>query len=614
LEDIVLIALGTVATRDGKVDALLEKALRDPVAARRGAASAVLGRWAGAEPRAAVRTLLADPDPRVRALTARGLLGEHFGRADELVTAEDRGDLKAAGAADAAGLLAFFRQGTLNPEARKRVERFVQQLDSQRFAERQEATKQLIATGRPALSFLRPALTGANLDLTRRLEYCITEIEKESANVLRISAARLLARHRPPEAVKVLLDYVAFAEPAAVEEEVIACLAHLAVQEVEVPAALVAGLKSELPGCRAAAAVVLGRVGTKEHCDQIKPLLGDASALVRLRAAEGLLAAKDRGALPVLVALLGDGPAPLAVRAEELLRVLADRDAPTVRVGDAGADARKKAQAAWLAWHRDRGDQVDLTTGLREGQLGLFLVIETVNARGDKRLVAYSRGGKARWTMGDDVETKDAHWLPGNRVLIAYANKVVERDVATGRVVWEWQHKDSFGIISCQRLPNGNTFVATHGTYQEVAPDKKVVYAHPVRTPNRKVINCATKLRNGTIAFIDGDDLLYEFDTSGEQLRVTKLTDGACFGLEELPGGHLLVTNFYGGGEGRDRVTELNAARKQVGAWKLPGACHAIRLSNGNLLAIGEKKLVELDRHGTVVSEQKTEGQPVRVR
>jgi len=611
LEHNVLIALGTVGTRDGKVDALLEKSLGDPVAARRGATGAVLGRWAGPEQRAAVRKLLTDPDARVRALTAHGLLGEVLGRPDTPVTAEERKALKDAGVADdAAGLLTFFRQGTLNPEARKRVERSVQNLDSRVFAEREEATKHLIATGRPALGYLRPALKGANLDLTRRLEYCITEIEKEAANMLRIVAARCLAQHRPAEAVKVLLDYVPFADNAMIEEEVIACLARLAVQEVEVPAALVAGLKDELPGSRAAAAVVLGHVGTKDHCDRIKPLLGDASTAVRLRAAEGLLAAKDRDALPVLAALVGDGPAAQAGRAEELLRVLAGVDAPKANI----SSGRAKAHEAWVAWHRDRGATVDLTAHLREGQFGPLLVIESVKPKNIQRLVAYSRGGKGRWIIGDDVKTVDAHWLPGNRVLIAYANKVVERDMATGRAVWEWKHNGAFGIICCHRLPNGNTFVATNGSFHELTPNGKVLHFYPLKTPNSMVMYCALRLRSGMIACIDGDLMLHEFDHAGKHLRGTRLSNGAFFGLEELPGGHLLASNFYGGDGGRDGITELDTARKQVGQWKLPGACHTIRLPNGNLLATGEKSIVELDRQGRVVSEQMTEGRPSRVR
>jgi hypothetical protein len=74
VEEDVLQALTVLGVRDGKVDPALVAALDDRAPARRAAAAMLVG-WAGTEEqRVAVKALLADADPRVRLLAARGLL------------------------------------------------------------------------------------------------------------------------------------------------------------------------------------------------------------------------------------------------------------------------------------------------------------------------------------------------------------------------------------------------------------------------------------------------------------------------------------------------------------------------------------------------------------
>jgi len=616
LEDEILTAIGTNAMPNGKVDPVLMKALKDPLPARRGAAAAVLGRWGATDQREAVRPILSDPSPKARALAARGLLGDRYARPDAALSPEDRKILKDGGVeSDAAGLLAFIRKRTLSPEDRKELARMVEQLDSAVFTERQEATKKLILTGTPALSYLRPALEGSGLELRRRIEYCIKDIEKGPGPMVPITAAKLLARRAPAEASKVLIDYLPFADDAIVEEEVLNAIARLAVQEAEVPAALVATLKEEDAARRAGAALVLALVGTKDHCDKVKALLNDASPVVRFRAAQGMLAAKERAAVPVLLALLGEGPAAIALQAEDLLRLLASDRAPAASVRGAAAEARKKAHEDWVAWHRDHGDKVDLTIAFRERpHLGLTLVSELGGGRGgrNQRVWEYGRDGKARWTINDLVNPIDAHMLPGNRVLVAdyNGNKVVERDLASGKNVWE--HPTTGIAVSCQRLPNGNTFIATYNTgYLEVTPEKKQVYAHNPVANFGGMVN-AIKLRNGNIACMTANGQFIELDANAKQVHMQMIDqNGGWNGIEELPGNHLLLAIQSPGS-----VIELDASRKKVGEWKAAGAVHAIRLPGGNLLVAcgNNQKVVELDRKGVVVSEQATTGRPFHVR
>src|SRR5262249_17852925 len=154
----------------------------------------------------------------------------------------------------------------------------------------------------------------------------------------------------------------------------------------------------------------------------------------------------------------------VAWRAEDLLCHIAGTDAPTVGRDDGGAEARRRQRAAWAAWWRDRGDAVDLArVAGREPYRGLTVVAQVDT----NKVWGADRAGRRRWTLevpgGGPIE---ARMLPGGRVLIAenVSNKVTERDLK-GNVLWELKVPDR--TLSCQRLPGGNTFVATNSTVGE---------------------------------------------------------------------------------------------------------------------------------------------------
>jgi HEAT repeat protein len=561
--------------------------------------------------------MLADPNPQVRTAAARGLLGDRFQRQDVPLSPEDRRIVKAAGIVpDGDGLLAFFRSRTLSDEARKELEQLVKDLDSAVFATRQEAAKKLVQAGTPALPFINAALAQKNsLEMTRRLERCKEDIQMGPGPALPMAAARLLLRRNPPEAMKVLLDYAPFADDSAVEEQVLDVLAQLSVQGPKVPETLRNGLKDELPGRRGAAALVLGLVGEKDHVAAVKPLLEDEQPRVRLRASQGLIAAREKDAVPVLIALLGDAPMADAVQAEELLRQVGGTKAPALFISDGTTEGRKKGHEAWVAWWRDHGATVALTGPMRDRPyLGLTLVAElNYGRRGPHRLWEFGRDGKVRWETNEPINPIDAHILPNNHVLVAEytGNRVTERDLNTKQVVWE--KKTNGFVVSCQRLSNGNTFIATYNAgVLEVTPDGKEVYNfNPVQ--NVGAIVNALKLRNGQIACLSTQGSLLELDTTGKLLKSTMLdvANGAWNGIEELPGGRLLVALQQQG-----KVKELDASRKSVWECSAPGAVHAVRLPDGHTLIAGgnTQKLLEVDHAGKVVWEKATTGRPFHVR
>src|SRR5207237_3179595 len=109
----------------------------------------------------------------------------------------------------------------------------------------------------------------------------------------------------------------------------------------------------------------------------------------------------------------------------------------------------------------------------------------------------------------------DARLLPGGRVLVAEhgANRVTERD-RKGNILWE--HRVNSQPVVCQRLPNGNTFIATYQELLEVKPDKTQLYSH--KTTNGMIYH-AEKMRDGHMVYVTSGNAVIELDAEGKQVR-----------------------------------------------------------------------------------------------
>ncbi len=509
---------------------------------------------------------------------------------------------------DGPALLAFFRQRSLTDADRQHLQEQIRQLGHATFAVRQRASRELSAAGPAARPLLRAALKDPDLEVVRRAEYCLEEIDRGPGSALAVAAVRLLALRQPSGAVQSLLTYLPFADDEWVEDEILTALNTLGVQQGTVDAALVTAVRDPQPVRRAAAALVLGRWGNPAEQAVARMLLGDADAKVRLRAAQGLVAAGDKSAVPVLVALLAEAPTPLTAQAEELLCRIAGDQAPSVSVGTGSREARYKSREAWASWWRDRGSQRPLPA-LEQVQPHLGL---TVLAEMDSNKVwEYGLDGQPRWKLENLQGPIDAQVLPSGRILIAeyQGQRVTERDLQ-GKVLWEKRLPNGNPIV-CQRLPNGNTFIATHNQLLEVGRDGKEIYAHN-RGQDAFVFG-AQKLRNGHIVCISNQGTVLELDalTGKEikQLRQGNHNGGWC-AVEALPGGHFLIALLSSG-----KVLELDGAGNTTWECRVPGACHATRLPNGHTLVASmmNRRVVEVDREGKTVGELATSGRPWRV-
>ena len=256
------------------------------------------------------------------------------------------------------GLCDFFRKQTPADADLKRVPALIAKLSSDDFDEREKATEALMALGPVALPILRKELNHRDLETRTRVRACVEKVESNPTGEWTAAAARLLRERNPKDAVDVLLAYVPWSASDEVENEVMLTLVALGVKDGKADETFVATAKDKSAVRRAAAALVLAR-GTDEQKKLAKDALKDADALVRFRAAQGLVAAGDKTALPVLYSLLSEAQLSVAERAEDLLQRVAGDSSPTAGLG-ASDDSRKKCREAWEAWSKKNYEALDL--------------------------------------------------------------------------------------------------------------------------------------------------------------------------------------------------------------------------------------------------------------
>src|SRR5262245_28045761 len=231
----------------------------------------------------------------------------------EKVSPDDDKLLKGAKlAAEGPALLDYFKKRTVKAQDRDKIDQLIRKLGDDSFKVREKASDDLRAFGAVALPQLRRALGDPDEEVRERAREGIAAVEEKANAELSAAAARALRGRAPAETVKVLLEYAPDAENDAVTEELLTTLAVAGVKENKVDALLVEALKDKHPARRAAAALAVGRSGTAEQRKKVQALLTDPDLRVRFRAAQGLLAARDRAAVPALIALLTDAPPELA--------------------------------------------------------------------------------------------------------------------------------------------------------------------------------------------------------------------------------------------------------------------------------------------------------------
>jgi len=578
----------------------------------RAAAAYVSGRYGSLADREAARKAMTDDSEVVRKRAAESLAGRRAVAVLADSAAADATLLKAQNVGVVAkDVLDWIRARTLSPEGLARLKAIAANLGSGDFKARTKATRDLIKEGNAAIPFVQPFLDDGNAEVRRRANQIIDEIRQGPGPALPAAALRQAARvGKSPEALRVLLAYLPFVDDAQNIEEAHNSLTLLAGPDAGADAILADALKDELPARRAAASLVLGRIGNKDQVQAVRVNLDDANPLVRIRAAQGLMAAHDNAGLDSLIGLLPRAPASISWQIEEELHRLAGEKAPVESLGEPDSEQRKKASLAWEKWGQANGKRIDLRTIGDQGLLGLFVVCEHDTRGGLGRVSEFGRDGRVRWSIEGLSGPMDAQVLPNGNILVAEnsANRVVEYDLQK-RVVWE--HRLPANPISCQRLANGNTFIGCYNTVLEVAPDKKVVYQHNPG-PGFYCFS-ATKLPDGTILCLTAQGMVQEVDSSNGNIKksVRMPQPGGWGSAQMLPNRKYLVATMTS-----NQVQEIDDSGTVLWKANVPGVFRAMRLPNGNTMAVSmtNNLVAELDREGRTVWEKRMEGRPWSVR
>jgi hypothetical protein len=508
---------------------------------------------------------------------------------DEAAAADERLVKEAGVSPDAAGLLAYFRERTLTAADVKSLEALVRQLGDDNFQTREKASRELVRRSAAAVPLLRAAMRDRDAEVARRAAQCLEEIGMGPGPHLPIVAARLLVRRAPPGTAAVLLAFLPFADDDLVEDSIRESLALLVASTGKADQALVVALADGLPARRAAAAHALGPLGDPSVRAAVRALLADKDVKVRFHAAQGLLAGRDKAAVPALIALLADSLPEIATAAEDLLMQLAGDKAPPLGVGI--DPVGKVRRANWMRWWEEEGPRLDLSRlDAAPRLLGLNLIPE-MHAN---KVWECGKDGKPLWEMTGLQCPIDAQVLPGNRLLVAELNgdQVTERD-RSGKVLWRHPVKTP---IACTRLANGQTFIGTNQRVFVVTRDGKELQSYAPE--NGFFIHSVQRLRNGHVVCVSMEGTVREIDAAFKEVCSVALPiKGGWSGIEGVPGNRYLVVNNTPG-----KVLEVDRSGKTVWEYAAPGACYASRLPNGNTLVVNNQAgLLEVDRRGKTV-------------
>lgn len=281
---------------------------------------------------------------------------------------------------DTASLIGLLKKLTPADEQLARVGLLIRQLGSAKFAEREAAAKELVRLGPSVAGALQEAASKNDAAEVRRAAKRSLELLGAGTSPQHILAAvRVLLKRETPDAVPALLGYLPNAANTDIEEEICFGLDGIAQKSCNVPKELLATLTDMHPKRRAIAACIVSNRGTPEQRALAKQLLKDPDPTVRLRTAQGLLAAKDASGVPTLIDLLGDEKFPIAWQAEELLHWAKGTGVggPTVIVREGGEWATR-CRAAWAAWWRDHQTNIDLRSVVKMTRRpSLFMVAKT---------------------------------------------------------------------------------------------------------------------------------------------------------------------------------------------------------------------------------------------
>ncbi|MFM7539750.1 MAG: PQQ-binding-like beta-propeller repeat protein [Planctomycetota bacterium] len=305
------------------------------------------------------------------------------------------------------------------------------------------------------------------------------------------------------------------------------------------------------------------------------------------RAAFAKVRAGDASALPGLIGALEAEPEPFRIRVLEYLYRLADDDAPA-EPWSADAGERAAAKEAWLQWAgrfaKSGKPSIPGPPAFRDRTLVVLLDLGQV--------AMLDSSDKPLWSIRRVDFPLDAEPLPGNRVLLAEnkANRVVIRS-RTGAVLWE--HAVDSPLVA-QSVEEDRVFVASRTELFEV--DRSGRRVRSWSRPDDETYMRAMRLPDGGLAVVTFRQRFVQMDQAGLVIRafpVMVTTSGGR--IDVAPDGRVLVPMMT-----QDRVVEYSGNGDMVRSFLVTEPIVAQRLPSGHVMvtSMDERMAVEFDATG----------------
>jgi HEAT repeat protein len=499
------------------------------------------------------------------------------------------------------GVLAFFKKRTPTPDVAKKIDNLIKQLDDDEPDVREKAMQALAEMGALARGKLADAMKGTDPEVKRRARWALEKIGPAAEDVTLLpAAARVLAARKPEGAAQAAIDFLPHIDNPEAADDVAASLAPLAADKDGKPdPVMLKALSSPHAIVRHAAGQSLAKVAAAR--ESVRKLLKDESVGVRRRVALALLNARDKEAIPVLVALTGSDSDDDAVAAEDALAGLAGEKAPEPADGD-DAKARAKVKANWEKWWKEAEPKFDLAKAdLDSGTSRWAVMAVQDNRTGMTKLCVLDPKGEVKHTITKNVNYPNhASMSKRDRILVCDQNnaRILEIDTA-GDIKW---NKTFNNPISVHALRNGGTFVATRN--QLFFLDRSQKEERRIDRPGYDIL-AAQAFNDGTTSILTNAGALIRFGKDGKQTSSVTLDLGARRGfVNNLPlflkDGGVIIPDYF-----NSQVRAFSKDGKQRWSTRVNNPWSVAPLPSGGFMVATRagNQLFELDRNG---KEKKT--------
>jgi HEAT repeat protein len=315
--------------------------------------------------------------------------------------------LRAAGlTTDGPMLLEFFRARAQAKTDGDKMLALARKLGDPAPEVRAKTAAQLVCCGPSAVPALRHIVN--DLDDTvasDNAQRCLQWLEGPRRTELPVAAAKMLAVRKPDGACEALVTYLPFADDHTVVDGVKAALVRLVAAMPKTDPSLVLALKDPVPLRRAVAVEVLCSAGQNEVLPDVRKLLDDPKAQVRLRAALALVERQDEKAIGILIDLLVDLAPAQRKLVEDALQALAGEWSPNPGLAGDDEVSRKIRRDAWAGWWKNT-DGPTLLAAFKKRTLtaeDTKLVMELIKNLGDPAFNVRERASADLIAMGPKI-------------------------------------------------------------------------------------------------------------------------------------------------------------------------------------------------------------------